>query len=205
VAGHWGGIGRVVMLNRRVRWLFGLSLWIILGLSPVRALLESSMATHMLVQIPLLVVAGALGAAALPAGFVVRLDPFNRHGATGTALAIVTTAYWMIPLNLDATLAGLVAEIAKFITVPLAAGIAAALSWGALPAVAKGLILAQMVIMLGVLGWLYREVSVRLCSYYLAGQQVICSDVMLFAAVLVPVGCLLWTFIPRGYHASLVR
>jgi hypothetical protein len=179
------------MRDRWFRTLVGASLLIILGLPSSRTLLEGSMATHMLVQIPLLAVAGALASTVLPAKFAVWLQPFNRHGATGIVLATVTVVYWMVPLNLDSALSDSIPEMAKFITLPVVVGMVGALSWDALPGVAKGLILAQMISMLDVVAWLYHGTPTRLCTYYLIDQQVLSADFMYLASALLAIGCVI--------------
>src|SRR5688572_1309882 len=84
-------------------------LWLILCAPPLRGWLESSMASHMLVQLPLLAVIGyALGWAwlkAQPGGAAARAleagQSFNAGGATGILAASFVMVLWMLPRLLD--------------------------------------------------------------------------------------------------------
>ena len=80
------------------RWLAPvaalLALWgVALSVPPWRALIEQGMAWHMLVQMPLLVAAGACAAAAWPQALGGRWAAWNRYGLTGFMLAQGITAY----------------------------------------------------------------------------------------------------------------
>ena len=144
----------------------------ILALPPVRAALESVMILHMLVQIPLLAVAGGIGAVALPRRWRDQLAPWNRIGLTGTLLALVVSTWWMVPRALDGALSSGGMELLKFLTVPLLVGAPVALSWRELPFVGKGFVLANVLPMWAVVGWMYVVAPVRVCNYYLVDQQV---------------------------------
>lgn len=157
----------------------------VLAIPPSRTALEASMATHMLVQIPLAAAAGALLAHSLPSRVIALLGRYNDHGIPGIVLALGIAAYWMIPRALDAALASAAAETMKFVSLPLLVGLSLALSWPRLHPIAKGFVVANWIPMLAVVGWLYRESPMRLCNYYLLDQQVAAGNLLVaLAAVL---------------------
>jgi hypothetical protein len=143
----------------------------VLASPPARAFLEASPAGHMLVQIPALVALGWIGAGALPAELRHRIDRFNAAGVTGLLLALFTLTVWSLPRLLDAALNDPLAELAKFLTLPLLGGLALALSWSRLPALLRGVVWANLVSMLLVMGWLYMEAPLKLCNSYLSREQ----------------------------------
>jgi hypothetical protein len=144
----------------------------ILALPAVRSALEGVMILHMLVQIPLLAVAGGIGAAALRRSWRESLATWNRFGLTGMLLALVVSTWWMVPRALDGALSSGGMELLKFLTVPLLVGAPVALSWRELPFIGKGFVLANVLPMWVVVGWMYVVAPVRVCNYYLVDQQV---------------------------------
>jgi hypothetical protein len=144
----------------------------VLALPPVRAALEGEMILHMLVQIPLLAVAGGVAVLALPRRWRASAALWNRLGVTGTLMALIVSTWWMVPRALDGALSSGVMEVMKFVSVPLLVGAPVALSWGELPFVGKGFVLANVLPMWAVVGWLYVAAPVRVCNYYLVDQQV---------------------------------
>lgn len=154
----------------------------VLALPPLRAGLEAGMAAHMLVQMPLLAAAGALGALALPPGVKRALAAYNAHGLPFTLLAGLVSSYWMLPRALDAALADPWAELAKFISLPLLVGLALALSWRPLGAIGRGFVAANVVSMMAVLGWLYIVSPVRVCNSYRVGEQALAGWLLVGAA-----------------------
>lgn len=163
--------------------LAGAGLLLSLATPPARSALESSMAGQMLVQMPLLAMIGAACATALPARWRRSIDAWNGGGLPGLLLASLISTYWMLPRALDAALASAAVEAAKFLSLPLLLGVPMGLSWPRLNPIAKGFFLANLISMLGVLGWLYREAPVRLCNYYLVDQQVIAGNALIAIAI----------------------
>lgn len=156
------------------RWLtVGLGLWAVLALPPVRTALETTLAGHMVAQIGLLAVAGwwlGRGLGPVRAG---EAGGFNRFGATGVVAAVFALVFWMLPLSLDKALLAPAWEAGKYLSVPLLLGLPLARSWPRLPPLARGLLWANAVSMLVVMGWVYREAPVRLCNSYLVDQQLV--------------------------------
>jgi hypothetical protein len=157
----------------------------VLALTGVREILEREMITHMLVQIPLLVVAGILLASGIPQSWNVRIAAWNRGGITGALLAVIVSSWWMVPRALDSALASPGAEWWKFVSLPLLVGVPAALSWQPLGALGRGFVVANVLPMWAVVGWLYIVAPVRVCNYYLVDQQVIAGRGLLWLSIAV--------------------
>ena len=157
----------------------------VLALPGVRGTLEQVMVTHMLVQIPLLAAAGAVFAGALPAGWRSRIAAWNRGGVSGTMLALIASSWWMVPRALDLAIASPAMEVTKFVTLPLLVGVPLRLSWRPLGAMGRGFVLANVLPMWAVVGWLYVVAPVRVCNFYLLDQQVSAGIGLLMASVAV--------------------
>lgn len=169
---------------RRSRWAVPLAVYALLATPPLRALLESAMAAHMLVQLPLLAALGAHAATLLPATLRQWLEDRNAGGLPFTLLALFAAAFWMLPRSLDGALNHGYLELAKFVSLPLLVGAPLALSWRRLPAVGRGFLWSNLLNMLVVLGWLYSVAPVRVCTNYLVDQQALLGRSLLFLAAL---------------------
>jgi hypothetical protein len=145
----------------------------LLALPPVRHALERVMVTHMLVQIPLLAIAGALAATSLSPQWRTRIALWNADGISGMTMALIASTWWMVPRALDWTLASPFMETAKFASLPLFVGAPVALSWSRLGGMGRGLVIANVLPMWAVVGWLYIAAPVRVCNFYLVDQQVV--------------------------------
>ncbi|WP_051631347.1 hypothetical protein [Afifella pfennigii] len=132
-----------------------------------RGVLEADPLTHILVQLPMLAVAGAL--LPVPAGW--ERARCNAGGWAALLTAIFTIAYWMLPRTIDATLVVPWVEAAKFIALPLGVGFALRLGWARAHPLLRGFLKAQALAMLGVLAFLYTHAPVRLCTAYLMEEQ----------------------------------
>ena len=151
--------------------LAGVILWAVLGTPALRHALESTMTLQMLVQIPLLVLAGGWLAQGIPGWLGRRLAAWNHHGISGLVLASLTSLVWMLPLALDASLNDPRFTLAKFLSVPLLIGAPVALSWPHAGFVVRGVVLLELTVTAFRLGWLYLISPVRLCSNYLLDDQ----------------------------------
>jgi hypothetical protein len=156
-----------------------------LALPDLRGTLERVMVTHMLVQIPLLAVAGAVAAGALPASWRSRIAAWNRGGVSGTMLALFASSWWMVPRALDLALSSPAMEVTKFVTLPLLVGVPLRLSWRPLGVMGRGVVLANVLPMWAVVGWMYLVAPVRVCNFYLLDQQVSAGAGLLIASVAV--------------------
>jgi hypothetical protein len=148
-------------------------LFAVLATPAAREVLERVMVTHMLVQIPLLAISGALGVTALPRSLKARVAQWNRGGVSGTLLAVLASSWWMVPRALDWALASPAMEVAKFVTLPLLVGAPFALSWSSLGSIGRGFVVANVLPMWTVVGWAYIAAPARVCNYYLVDQQVV--------------------------------
>lgn len=137
----------------------------LLAFAEAVALREAAVASpvqHVLVQMPLLVLAGFMAAWELKA---------PRGWAVPLLLAALTVfLFWMLPRNVDWALSP-AGEAAKYITLPLLLGLPLRFSWPLLGPVLRGFLKANALSMLGVLGFLYTHAPVRICNFYLVSAQ----------------------------------
>lgn len=159
-------------------WL-GPALWLALVLPPVRHALEATMTLQMLVQIPLLVLAGYRLRPLLPRRMTDSLVAWNRSGISGLLLVSLTAMVWMLPRTMDAALEVPWVEMAKYTAVPLLIGVPLAISWPHAGFVVRGVFLAEVIATAFRLGWLYLVSPQRLCSNYLLGDQQWLGECML--------------------------
>jgi hypothetical protein len=170
--------------SRAVRtWPLAGALFVVLALPAMRHVLERVMIIHMLVQIPLLAVAGGLVVLGVPESAKARLAAWNGRGVPGILLALMASSWWMLPRALDAALAEPSMEAAKFISLPLLVGAPIALSWHHLPGIGRGFVIANVLPMWAVVGWLYVAAPTRVCNFYLIDQQVTAGFGLLGASV----------------------
>lgn len=161
-------------------------LWLALAAPPVRAWLEADMALHMLVQLPLLAGIGyCIGETwmrARPGGAAARTlagaQSFNAGGATGILAASFVMVLWMLPRLLDLARLDAAVDAIKFISVP-AAGLAVALSWPRLPAIARAVVHLEVIATLLRFGWGYVAADERLCLAYLVDDQKVTGELLL--------------------------
>ncbi|TAM39097.1 MAG: hypothetical protein EPN61_13000 [Burkholderiaceae bacterium] len=180
----------------------GALLWAALAVPPVRHALESTMTLQMLVQIPLLALAGWWFAQGTPERFERDLAGWNHSGISGLLLASLSGMVWMLPLATDAALDDPRVALAKFLSVPLLIGVPVALSWPRAGFVVRGVVLLELVATTFRLGWLYLESPVRLCSNYLLDDQQRLGKLLLavgIAIVLILVWKLMWGHIDTGH------
>jgi len=161
------------------------------------------MTLQMLVQIPLLALAGGWLAQETPGWLNQRLARWNHQGISGLLLASLTGMVWMLPLALDAALDDPRFTLAKFLSVPLLIGAPVALSWPRAGFVVRGVVLLELTATAFRLGWLYLISPVRLCSNYLLGDQERLGKLLLavgLALVLLLVWKLMWGHIDTGHE-----
>mgnify|MGYP000908403615 CR=1 FL=1 len=151
-----------------------------------RMQLESSMVTHMLVQLPLLAIAGwCLGrtwqsarATGVTACALALVQSCNRGGVTGLVAASFAMLTWMLPRTLDLARLDVMADALKFVSVP-AAGLAVALSWPRLPVIARAVVHLEVIATFFRFGWGYLAAEQRLCLSYLADDQLRTGQLLL--------------------------
>lgn len=165
----------------------GVALWMLVSLAFAEQL-ERQMLTHVLVQLPALVVAGGL--------IVPRpATPGHRPFAIPALLvAVFAAAVWMLPRTLDAALAEPRVNGLKYATVPLLIGLPLAWAWPRLSGLTRAFVWANVVSMLIALGWLYKVAPTRVCNYYLQREQ----D-ELGTALLIVASAIVVTWCPRFF------
>lgn len=148
------------------------------------------MVLHMLLQFPLILLAGWLLAKGFSAQTKARLLQWNHAGIAGLLMASMVLMFWMIPRALDMALTSSALEFWKFLTL-LLAGVALELSWQAAGVIVRGFFLGNVLPMMMVVGWLYVEAPVRICNAYLASDQLRAGRGLLALAI---AGSLIWLF-----------
>ena len=138
-----------------------------LSLPPLRVLIEQSMVWHMLVQMPLLMAAGAAASAAVGE----RMTRWNRYGLTGFMLAQCITAYWMVPAMIDRAVVLPGADAAKLVTLWLA-GAALRQGWVQSNVPVQLFFVGYGLPMMAWLGFFLASTERRLCNAYSLESQV---------------------------------
>ncbi len=142
----------------------------LLALPVARHWLEASMWRHMLLQFPLLLLAGTLLAAALPPRARRAIAGCNAHGIAGLVWVGVVLSVLMVPRVLDLALRDMGVEAAKCAAL-LLAGTGLRLSWRPAGLVLQSFFLGMLLPMMAVVGQLYIDSPLRLCNAYLLDDQ----------------------------------
>jgi len=180
------------------RWLLGIAaLWLALWIPPLRRALETDMALHMAVQLPLLIGIG-VGIAA----FVREREPrwfadADWLGIPGIVAVVLGTSFWMLPRALDQAVADPPVDLVKFLTLPLLVGLPLGLSWRRMPPLGRAFIWANFIPKLGAIGGLYLAAPVRLCAYYRLDQQATAGWVLIGIAVALGLAWFIAAFVGR--------
>ena len=168
-----------------------LALLCLLAWPGVRQGLEASMTRHMLVQYPLLMLAGWLLAASLPGRWLARLNLWNAHGISGLFSTALMLAILMIPRVLDLALVDGRIEILKYLAL-LACGAALHLSWRAAGLLVQGFFLGNVLPMMAVVGNLYETSPVRVCNAYLLDDQARLGQVLVWITAAIAAAWFAW-------------
>lgn len=131
-----------------------------------RGPLEARMALHMLVHVPLLIVAGAMlmhGRQQSP-----LRDAFDATAGLVLAGGIVTT--WMIPRALDLAVENVMVDGIKAASLVLA-GAVGTWGWGRASAMVRLFALGNVAWMTATTGLLYLDAPVRICTSYARNDQ----------------------------------
>ena len=161
----------------------------LLLLPAARHALEASMWRHMLVQFPLLLLAGAGLVGALPARAQAGAARWNAHGISGLVAVALVLAVLMVPRVLDLALTSPSVEAAKCSALVLA-GAALRLSWQPAGWLVQGFFLGNVLPMTAVVGQLYIDSPVRVCNAYLLDDQTRLGQWLVGAAIVVALGWL---------------
>lgn len=146
--------------------------------------LESSMARHMLVLLPLLVFVGWTAVGLLPA----RLSAarFDEYGIAGLSAMLFVSAYWMIPRALELSLTSPMFEAAKFGSLVLL-GLILPGSLKRCPWVVQLFFLGNFGAMMAIAGMQYQNMPQRLCNAYLLEDQGITGLGLVVGAILISI------------------
>jgi hypothetical protein len=159
-------------------------LLLFLAIPAVRDWFESRMVWHMLIQLPLITATGWI----LAGGWALEKKPllraWNAYGLPGLLLGLLATSFWMIPRAIDAARLLPWAEAAKFGSL-LAAGAALRYSWQPAGRIVQAFFLGNWCWMAAVVGLLYQDAPTRLCTVYLADEQVNAGFCLVGTALLV--------------------
>ncbi|NYT62753.1 hypothetical protein H0A66_10555 [Alcaligenaceae bacterium] len=178
-------------------WLYGaVSICLLLLALVFKAWMTRSMSLHMLVHIPLILMAGAFAAMAWLAGrrrsmslrrsiLVVQYRKYNAHGLAGLLFVTLMMAYWMIPKSLDQVLVSGLADSLKFLGL-FVAGMVLFDSLGRADKVIKLFFLGNFSWMTAIVGLLYQDNPTRLCNFYLLNDQEIAGKGLVVLAVVLP-------------------
>ncbi|WP_164216633.1 hypothetical protein [Virgibacillus sp. YIM 98842] len=153
------------------QFIAGIILYVILLIPPVLTFMESIMVTHMLLQIPLLILAGWLMGKAVIAKYNSFFEKWNANGVPGITLVFIVTMYWMLPRAMDEALLFWPMEIFKLVGLPLLVGIPLRDSWHKLKGVGQSFIYLNYLPMFGLMAWLYIDTPIQICNSYLESEQ----------------------------------
>jgi hypothetical protein len=168
------------------RLLAGLMITVAACLPPTRGWLESDMTRHMLLQLPALLLAGALLASGLPRKITRPVAACNAHGTTGLLFVLLVLSFWMIPRALDEAVLTPAMALAKFSSL-LAAGAALQQSWRPAGTIVQLFFIGNWAAMNATIGLLYQQVPSRLCNVYLLDDQQFTGKGLVVLSVLLPV------------------
>lgn len=118
-------------------------LWLVLWLPPIRKALESEMALHMVVQVPLLIALGVLLAAATRLHEPRWLAAADWLGIPGIVAVVLGTPFWMLPRALDQAVSDPRVDLVKFLSLPLLVGMPLGASWQRMPSLGRTFYLGQ--------------------------------------------------------------
>lgn len=144
--------------------------WAIVWLPPVGSTLKHSMLTHMVLQIALLTVLGALLAEAWRRSDRNLISQLRPYRWAMLIVAATTLMLWMIPRLLDAAVQNVAVDALKVMSLAVG-GAVLRLCWTSFGPVIRGLLHVEALASLWRIGWLYLESPTRLCSQYSIGDQ----------------------------------
>jgi hypothetical protein len=169
-------------LQNRSALLIGVVAGVLVSL--LRDWLEADMVRHMLIEFPLLLIAGAGLGSTIPTRLDALIEPCNQLGLAGFMLASITMAYWMIPAALDAALLHGPAEAAKYASF-VASGALLPRSFRAGPPALQAFFVGNIAWMMATVGLIYQNTPQQLCVNYLVDAQLATGEGLIAAAVII--------------------
>ena len=143
-----------------------------LSVSPLRSVIEQSMAWHMVFQMPLLVLSGWLAMRALPPRYLPkRCASINQFGLTGLMASQIIVAYWMLPLAIDRAVVLPAVDAIKLLTLFISGALLAD-GFKRAPLVLQLFFMGYWVPMMAWLGIYLATTDLRLCNAYSLESQV---------------------------------
>lgn len=149
-----------------------------------RVWLEASMLRHMLLQLPLILVAGWL----LGGRWSVqpRAGVVDQHGVTGLTLMLFVSAYWMIPRALELSINSPLVEAGKFASLLLLGamlpGSLRRANW-----IVQLFFLGNFSWMMAIAGIQYQNMPRQLCNAYLLDDQITTGIALVVASIAIAV------------------
>ena len=156
--------------------------------SSLKNWLEVDMLRHMLIEFPLLLIAGRATGRALVERFGTQFERCNRMGLFGFVFASTTLAYWMIPAALDAALLDGWVAAAKYASLVLSGALLWS-SFSAAPLPLQAFFVGNLTWMTATIGLIYQSAPRQLCLNYLPDAQLSTGEGLVSAAV---IGGLAW-------------
>lgn len=173
----------------------------------LRAPLESSMALHMVVQLPMIAVGGALAGLAAERsapGLAAAVGRWDAHGLAGLVWLLLASAYWMVPRALEQPLTMPQAEVGKFASLFLLGFLLpGALSRAA--AVIQLFFLGNFCAMMAIAGMLYQDMPQRLCNAYSLNDQVVTGVGLVVASIGIAAAWCVWQLPALASYAAAME
>jgi hypothetical protein len=162
-----------------------------LSMPPLRRLIEQSMAWHMVVQMPLLMLAGWVFAQAASTrrtrpNVSNALAAWNQFGLTGGLTVLVLLAYWMLPSSIDRALVVPTADAFKVASLWLG-GALLKHSGQRAPLMVQLFFVGTALPMLVWAGLYFANTDLRLCNAYSLSSQIAAGQSLATLAVLLAV------------------
>jgi hypothetical protein len=184
-------------VNARLLLIAAIGLWLTLWLWPLRIALESEMAVHMTIQLPLLIGIGLFLANGVRPHEPHWLADADWLGIPGIVMVVLGTSFWMLPRALDGAVADPFVDAAKFLSLPLLVGLPLGLCWRRMPPLGRAFIWANFIPKLGAIGGLYLAAPTRLCAYYRLDQQAAAGWTLIVLAVVLGTLSFIVAFVGR--------
>lgn len=153
------------------------ALALLLALAATRDWMQSHMARHMLLQMPLLAIAGWYLHRASGAALQARLAPWNRYGLTGLILIQCLAAFWMVPRALDLAVSSHIMELAKYAGW-IFAGVMLRQSMLQSNVIVQLFALGNVTMMTAAVSDIYANAPNRLCNFYGINDQAVTAQGM---------------------------
>jgi len=171
-------------------WAFAIAITLVavaLSLPPLRRLIEQSMAWHMVVQMPLLMLGGWVFAqvAGLPKRGFLSLPKslsWNQFGLTGGVATLVVLAYWMLPSSIDRALVVPRTDAFKVISL-WSCGVLLRHCANRAPLLVQLFFVGTVLPMLVWAGLYFASTDLRLCNAYSLDSQIAAGQSLVGLAV----------------------